>query len=106
MSRKPLHATTFLICALAATAGRPLAAQDAQPFHHPGVLISRAQLDFIKAEVKANVEPFKTQFQRAKDSEYGDLHYKPKGPPAPGVIECGSSSPPDFGCHDEDADSA
>ena len=82
---------------------RPAAAQQ---FQHPGVLVSRAQLDFIKAEVKANVEPFKTEFQRAKDSEYGDLHYKPKGPPATGIIECGSSSHPDFGCKDEDADSA
>ncbi|MGD0445256.1 MAG: alginate lyase family protein [Edaphobacter sp.] len=103
MSHLTPHRIALFACALLALAARPLAAQ---AFEHPGVLLSRAQLDFVKAEVKANVEPFKTQFQRAKDSEYGDLHYKPKGPPATSIIECGSSSHPNFGCKDEDADSA
>ena len=86
MSCKWLPIIALLTCGLFPTGARPLAAQT---FQHPGVLVSRAQLDFVKAQVKANVEPFKTEFQRAKDSEYGDLHYKPKGPPATGIIECG-----------------
>jgi hypothetical protein len=93
----------LLAWVLSPTGVYPLAAQ---AFQHPGVLLSRAQLEFVKTEVNAKVEPFRTEFQRAKDSEYGDLQYKPKGPPATGVIECGSSSHPDFGCKDEDADSA
>jgi len=81
-------------------------ATEAQPFQHPGVLLSRAQLDFVKAQVNAKVEPFYTEFKRAQDSEYGDRHYQPKGPPQTGIIECGSFSRPDFGCKDEDADSS
>ncbi len=76
----------------------------AQAFQHPGVLVSKAQLDFVKAQVEAKAEPFHTQFENAKANEYGDLHYKMKGPPADGVIACGSRSHPDLGCHDEDAD--
>jgi hypothetical protein len=83
-----------------------LCTASAQTFQHPGVLVSRAQLDFVKAQVNAKVEPFHTEFERAKASEYGDLHYKTLGPPTSGVIECGSFSRPDFGCKDEDADSA
>jgi hypothetical protein len=78
----------------------------AQPFQHPGVLVSRAQLDFIKAQVKAKAEPFYTQFKRAQANQYGDLNYKLKGPPANGVIACGPISNPDLGCHDEDADAS
>lgn len=78
----------------------------AQQFVHPGVLVSKAQLDFVKAQVKAKTEPFYTQFKAAQASEYGDLNYKLKGPPANGTIACGSYSRPDYGCHDEDADAS
>jgi hypothetical protein len=78
----------------------------AQAFEHPGVLVSKAQLEFVKAQVAAKAEPFYTQFKNAQASEYGDLNYKPKGPPANGIIACGSHSHPDFGCHDEDADAS
>jgi len=94
---------TLLTCTLFTVGTHPLTAQT---FQHPGVLLSKAQLDFIKQQVNAKVDPFYTEFKRAKDSDYGDLHYKPKGPPAGGVIECGSYSHPDFGCHDEDSDSS
>jgi hypothetical protein len=78
----------------------------AQAMRHPGVLLSKAQLDFVKAQVSAKVEPFYTQFQRAQASEYADLNYKVKGPPADGIIACGPYSRPDKGCHDEDADAS
>jgi hypothetical protein len=78
----------------------------AQQFQHPGVLLSRAQLDFVKAQVAAKAEPFYTEFQRAQASEYGNLHYKVIGPPSNGIIECGSHSKPNFGCKDEDADAS
>lgn len=78
--------------------------QAEKPFQHPGVLVSRAQLDFVKAQVAAKAEPFYTQFLHAQQSPFGDLHYKLLGPPADGIIACGSYSHPDFGCHAEDRD--
>src|SRR3954452_12595936 len=71
-------------------------------FVHPGVLVSRAQLDEIKRRVKAGVEPQKSAFEALKSSKWGALDYTPH---ARETVECGSNSNPDFGCKDEQADS-
>ena len=70
-------------------------------FVHPGVYVSGTQLDFVKAQVKAKAEPFYGEYLKAKASEYGALDYEVEGPPATGVIECGSYGHPDVGCHSE-----
>ena len=77
---------------------------ESQSFQHPGVLVSKAQLDFVKAQVNAKVDPFYSEFQHAQASGFGDINYKVKGPPANGIIDCGWYSRPDFGCTDEDMD--
>jgi hypothetical protein len=77
--------------------------KSAAGFYHPGVLVNRAQLDFVKAKVAAGEEPWKSAFEAAKSSEFGSLSYKPK-PRA--TVECGSYSRPDLGCKDEQRDSA
>src|SRR5260370_2890 len=86
----------------------------AQTFVHPGVLVRKAQLDFIKAQVNAHVEPACPAFQNATSCPYGSLPPSvtisnslragpsPAGPPSGGVIDCGSSSSPDTGCTADD----
>jgi hypothetical protein len=71
-------------------------------FHHPGVLINRAQLDFIKGKVAAGAEPWKSAFETAKASGLGALDYTPKPWQ---TCECGPRSNPDLGCKDEQRDS-
>jgi Alginate lyase len=101
MNWKKLLPAALAACALIL----PVTASRAeQPFQHPGVLVSRAQLDFVKAQVAAKAAPFYTQFLRARQSPFGDLDYQLKGPPSDGDIACGSYSRPDLGCHAEDAD--
>src|SRR5260370_19184722 len=90
----------------------------AQTFVHPGVLVSKAQLDFIKAQVNAHVEPAFSAFQNATSHPYGSLTPtvtpsnslsagpSPAGPPSGGGIDCGSSSSPDNGCTADDEDSS
>jgi hypothetical protein len=73
-------------------------------FQHPGVLVSKAQLDFVKAQVNTKVEPIYTQYQRAAASPWGSLAYKVQGPYAGGIIQCGSHSKPSFGCKEVDHD--
>ena len=46
-------------------------------FYHPGVLVNRAQLDFIKGKVAAGAEPWKSAFEAAKASNLGALDYTP-----------------------------
>jgi hypothetical protein len=103
MSSNKLLTIVLGVLALGALGASPVTAQK---FKHPGVLVSRAQLDFIKDQVNAKVEPFYTEFQRAQASEPGALDYKVKGPPADGTVACGPYNRPDRGCWDEDKDSS
>jgi hypothetical protein len=71
-------------------------------FYHPGVLVNRAQLEFVKGKIAAGAEPWKSAFEQAKSNELGDLDYTPH--PRDGVV-CGPYSRPDLGCKDEQHDS-
>jgi hypothetical protein len=70
----------------------------ASPFRHPGILVNQAQLDHIKTMVAERREPFYAAFVKARNSHIGSLTYKIQGPPATGIIDCGSYSNPDNGC--------
>jgi Alginate lyase len=83
-----------------------LLSASAQPFQHPGVLLDRAQLDFLKSQVAAKTEPYYQEFLWAKASEFGALDYHIQGPSATGIIDCGSYSRPNNGCSAEDHDAA
>lgn len=76
----------------------------AQGFVHPGVLISRQQLEYVKRMVAAHTEPFYSAFLKAQHSPWGALDYTAKGPPADGYIKCGPVSNPNIGCKDADHD--
>ena len=71
---------------------------------HPGVLISPKQLALIRTAVANRSEPFYSQYQKAIVSWMGQKVYVPQGPPASGVVECGSYSVPDYGCSAESRD--
>jgi Bacterial Ig domain/Alginate lyase len=71
---------------------------------HPGVMLSQAQLNYMKVMVQAHQEPFYTAFLKAQSSTWGSLTYVPLGPPAGGIMQCGSTSMPDFGCSASDSD--
>ena len=77
-----------------------------QPFNHPGVLVSKAQLDYIKIMVAAHNEPFYSAYLKALNSNIGSLTYQIQGPPATGIIECGPTSNPNIGCSAADNDSS
>src|SRR5258708_14614819 len=79
---------------------------ESQTFQHPGVLVSRAQLDYIKIMAGAHTEPFYSAFLKAQNSNIGSLTYQPFGPPPDGFIKCGSTSNPNIGCSDADNDSS
>jgi hypothetical protein len=70
-------------------------------FTHPGVGVSRAQLDFVRAKVQAGAQPWTNAFNQAKASKYASLSRTP-APRA--VVECGSYSNPNYGCTDERED--
>src|SRR5882757_6338537 len=79
---------------------------EAQTFQHPGVLVSRTQLDYMKTMVAAHTEPFYSAFLKAQNSNIGSLTYQIQGPPAGGIINCGPTSNPNIGCSAADNDSS
>jgi hypothetical protein len=97
---------SFLAFALSVLGLVPSATAQTQPFNHPGVLVSRAQLDYIKVMVAAHNEPFYSAYLKALNSNLGQLNYQIQGPPATGIIECGPTSNPNFGCSAADNDSS
>ena len=78
---------------------------ESQTFQHPGVLVSRAQLDYVKIMVATHTEPFYSAFLKAQNSNIGSLTYQPFGPPSDGFIKCGLTSNLNIGCSNADNDS-
>jgi hypothetical protein len=70
----------------------------ASGFKHPGVVVSRGQLDFLKAKIAAGEQPWTGIADALKRQSYASPTYKAK--PVPNVI-CGPYSNPSVGCADE-----
>ncbi|MEU4606724.1 alginate lyase family protein [Kribbella sp. NPDC023972] len=96
-----LVAGTLSSPAVAAPKAEPMAVQAPAVFTHPGVGVSGAQLDFVRAKVQAGAQPWTNAFNQAKNSSYASLSRTPK-PRA--VVECGPYSNPNYGCTDERQD--
>ncbi len=89
----------LLLCAVSGAAA-------AQSMKHPGVLVSRQQLDFIRQQVREKKDPIYGEYLKAVASPYAALDYRVLGPPETGIIDCGAYSRPDHGCHAEDEDAS
>ncbi|MBM7055324.1 alginate lyase family protein [Streptomyces durocortorensis] len=79
----------------------PVEAAAPANFTHPGVLVSRPQLDFVRGRVQAGAQPWKSAYDQMMGSKYASLTRTAK-PRA--VVECGSYSNPNNGCTDERED--
>ncbi|MGY0064637.1 alginate lyase family protein [Streptomyces sp. LZ34] len=83
------------------TGPAPRATAAPTTFAHPGVLVSRAQLDYARSKVQAGQQPWKAAYDEMMASSYASLSRTAK-PRA--IVECGSSSNPNYGCTDERQD--
>jgi hypothetical protein len=108
MRRRALLAAVTVATAVLATAGvRFVADAGTTPpstdatFVHPGVLVSRTQLDFVKSKVAAKAQPWLNAYNQMIGSRYASLSRTPK-PRA--TVECGPYSNPNNGCTDERED--
>ena len=90
----------LLVAALSASGGcgrTPRGSPPETAFRHPGILLNRGQLDFLREKVRGGEQPWASAFERMK-TNYGALSWTPRPRP---VVECGSYSRPDNGCTDE-----
>ncbi|MFJ8135710.1 alginate lyase family protein [Streptomyces sp. NPDC096013] len=95
-----LSVVTALVLGFFAQPGTTAQAAPAT-FVHPGVDVSRSQLDFARTEALAGAQPWKGAYDQMMASSYASLSRTPK-PRA--VVECGSYSNPNYGCTDERED--
>jgi len=70
-------------------------------FVHPGVLVSRGQLDFIKGRVAAQAQPWLNAYNQMLAH---NLLSQSRQPTPRAVVECGSFSMPNNGCTNERQD--
>ncbi|MFG1688484.1 alginate lyase family protein [Nonomuraea sp. NPDC049269] len=88
--------------ALVASLALPLPAAAAPAtFAHPGVLLGRGQLDFMRTKVNAGTQPWKSAYDQLMGHSLASLTRAAK-PRA--VVECGPYSNPNNGCTDERQD--
>ncbi|MFF8593955.1 alginate lyase family protein [Streptomyces sp. NPDC015220] len=105
-TRRGVRAVLLIVLVAVLTGGLTLPrAQRAEAapstFVHPGVTVSRAQLDFVRDRVLAGAQPWKGAYDQMAAGSYASLGRTPK-PWA--TVECGSYSNPDHGCTDERQD--
>jgi hypothetical protein len=93
----------------------PEPSRSRRAFRHPGILVTRGQLDFVKERIARGAEPWASAFVRAKTDTHGSPGYAPH-PPLPtaasdvtpatgdGIVLCGSFSDPDVHCANEKED--
>ncbi|HEU4424629.1 MAG TPA: alginate lyase family protein [Pilimelia sp.] len=91
-------ATTNLIPDEAGTNAAGANAAAPTTFRHPGVLVSRAQLDFMRQQALAGAQPQKAAYDAMRRSSHASLSWTPR-PRA--IVECGANSNPNNGCSDE-----
>src|SRR5262249_24249605 len=90
-----LMATVVVVPAIAGQTAGPTA------FAHPGVMVSKSQLDFVREKVQAGSQPWKGAYDQMMGSEYASLS---RNPNPRQTVECGSYSNPNNGCTDERED--
>ncbi|MFF1452808.1 alginate lyase family protein [Streptomyces sp. NPDC058274] len=93
--------TAALVAALMAWPGTHRAEAAPATFAHPGVTVSKSQLDFTRTKVLAGTQPWKGAYDQMLASKYASLTRTP-APRA--TVECGSYSNPNYGCTDERED--
>ena len=65
-----------------------------KPFAHPGILHSRAELDFVKAKLAAGEEPWASAWEELRRHDISRLDWRPD--PAANVVR-GPYNRPDIG---------
>jgi hypothetical protein len=94
-------ATAALVGTLLSWPGAHRAEAAPAAFVHPGVTVSRGQLDFARTEVLAGAQPWKGAYDQMMASKYASLT---RTPTPRATVECGSYSNPNYGCTDERED--
>jgi len=75
-------------------------------WQHPGFVVSKSQLDFVKTQVVAKAEPWSSALSKMLQDEdkYGKYVSTTRSSKAQATVKCGPTTNPDIGCTDERGD--
>lgn len=75
-------------------------------WQHPGFVVSRSQLDFVKTQVDAEAQPWSDALAAMlkDEDDYGKYASDTRSSKAVEKVRCGPQSKPDTGCTDERGD--
>lgn len=79
--------TTYAVAAVQTGRATMTAAAPAT-FAHPGVFVSRAQLDFVRGKVQAGAQPWKAAYDQMMGSRYASLSRSSTAPAATATGSC------------------
>ena len=71
------HRILFVICCFLMATGIVADAFGAG-FIHPGISHNSSELEFIKAKLKAQAQPWQQAWDQLRDSSYAELSWKPR----------------------------
>ncbi|KAH8592178.1 secreted protein [Bisporella sp. PMI_857] len=75
-------------------------------WQHPGFVVSKPQLDFVKSQISAKAEPWSGALKQmlADSDAYGKYATATRSSKATATVKCGPTTNPDIGCTDERGD--
>lgn len=84
----------------------PFSTSAPSTWQHPGFVVSKAQLNFVKSQISSNAQPWSDAYTKMlKDSDkYGLYVSAQRSSKAIAIVECGPTTNPDIGCSDERGD--
>lgn len=88
---------TFTLLALTLLSVFLSAKVSAQAFNHPGAMHSQADLDFLKQQIDADREPWRSAYNSMKNTKFAKLSYVHN---AFDTVKCGSYNRPNVGCNE------
>jgi hypothetical protein len=75
-------------------------------WQHPGFVVSKSQLDFVKTQISAKAQPWTAAYDKmlTDKDKYGLYASSQRSSKALAVVQCGPVTNPDIGCTDERGD--
>lgn len=86
--------------------GSPFSTSAPSSWQHPGFVISKPQLDFVKSQLSGKAQPWTDAYNKmlGDKDKYGAYVSATRSSKARATVECGPVTNPDIGCTDERGD--
>jgi len=102
----PSTPTTSVSETASPSGGLPFSTSAPLTWQHPGFVVSKPQLDFVKSQLSSKSQPWTDAYNKmlGDEDKYGTYVSATRSSKARATVECGPVTNPDIGCTDERGD--